>query len=52
MKTRIILALLFVTLLVAPATLAQDAVTITFWHTYNEISPENETLTESNFTRP
>ena len=46
MKTRIILALLFVTLLVAPATLAQDEVTITFWHTYNEISPENETLTD------
>ncbi|MCB9459689.1 MAG: extracellular solute-binding protein [Anaerolineaceae bacterium] len=46
MKTRIIFALMLVLLLVAPAAIAQEPVTITFWHTYNEVSPENQTLTD------
>ncbi len=44
------LALLIVLTLVLVCSLsvssAQETVTITFWHTYNEISPENQTLVD------
>jgi multiple sugar transport system substrate-binding protein len=47
MKSKIILAVLLILLVVVPVSLAQDEpVTITFWHTYNEVSPENQTLTD------
>jgi multiple sugar transport system substrate-binding protein len=46
MRTRITFALLLVSLWVATSVYAQEPVTITFWHTYNEISPENETISE------
>ncbi|MBZ0276557.1 MAG: extracellular solute-binding protein [Anaerolineae bacterium] len=48
MKTRIVLTVLLALLMIVPATFAQDGpVTITFWHTYNVVSPENQTLTET-----
>lgn len=46
MKSRIVLTIVFFLLVSASATFAQEPVTITFWHTYNEVSPENQTLTE------
>ena len=46
MKLRYALFTLFAMFILAPATLAQDTVTITFWHTYNEISPEHQTITD------
>ena len=48
MKTKVMLAVLLVLLFVVPVSFAQDApVTITFWHTYNEVSAENQTLVET-----
>ncbi|MCB9449810.1 MAG: extracellular solute-binding protein [Anaerolineaceae bacterium] len=47
MKTRIVLAILLLLLLIVPVALAQEPVTITFWHTYNEVSPENQTLVDT-----
>jgi len=48
MKTKIILAVLLALFVVVPAAIAQsEPVTITFWHTYNEVSPENQTLVET-----
>ena len=50
MKTKkllvLVLALALLTVWVPKAS-AQDTVTIRFWHTYNEVSPENKTLTET-----
>jgi multiple sugar transport system substrate-binding protein len=46
MKRLLIIAALLL-LLGAVPTLAQEPVTITFWHTYNEVSPENQTLIET-----
>jgi len=34
-------------LALVPVSFAQDKVTLTFWHTYNEVSPENKTLVET-----
>src|SRR5947209_7585648 len=34
-------------LLVTSAVFAQNQVTITIWHTYNEVSPENDMLTNT-----
>ncbi len=48
MKTKVMLAVLLVLLFVVPVSFAQDApVTITFWHTYNEVSAENQTLVDT-----
>ncbi len=48
MKTKISLAVLFLLVAVVPISLAQDEpVTITFWHTYNEVSAENQTLVDT-----
>ncbi|MBK8033989.1 MAG: extracellular solute-binding protein [Chloroflexi bacterium] len=47
MKTKVMLAVLLVMLFVVPVTFAQEPVTITFWHTYNEVSAENQMLTET-----
>ncbi len=48
MKTKVMFAVLLVLLFVVPVSFAQDApVTITFWHTYNEVSAENQTLVET-----
>ncbi|MFN8528643.1 MAG: extracellular solute-binding protein [Anaerolineae bacterium] len=47
MKTKILLLAALMLLAVVPITHAQDQVTITFWHTYNEVSPENQTLTDT-----
>jgi multiple sugar transport system substrate-binding protein len=46
MKVKILLIVLL-TLGVVQIGAAQDPVTITFWHTYNEVSPENQTLVET-----
>jgi multiple sugar transport system substrate-binding protein len=49
MKAKLLVSLLVVALII-PASMAQakqDVVTITFWHTYNETSPENTMLTET-----
>lgn len=46
MKTKLVLLLILVLLLAASTSVADDEVTITFWHTYNEIGPENQTLVE------
>lgn len=46
MKARLVISLMLVLLVAAPAALAQEPVTLTFWHTYNEISPENQTLSD------
>lgn len=48
MKSRVLflLAVLLLTLGLSAAH-AQDKVTITFWHTYNEVSPENQTLVDT-----
>jgi multiple sugar transport system substrate-binding protein len=44
----LLIAVVGVALLSALPLAAQDEpVTITFWHTYNEVSPENETLVET-----
>jgi multiple sugar transport system substrate-binding protein len=47
MKTKLVLSVIVLLFIVVPATLAQDVVTIKFWHTYNEVSPENQTLTDT-----
>ncbi|MBX3085564.1 MAG: extracellular solute-binding protein [Anaerolineae bacterium] len=50
MKTKLLLVLvLALSLMVVrvPSASAQDTVTIKFWHTYNEVSPENKTLTDT-----
>lgn len=47
MKAKLLFLVVFVLLAVVPAASAQDQVTITFWHTYNEVSPENATLTDT-----
>jgi multiple sugar transport system substrate-binding protein len=47
MKSRILLVVVIGLLFAAQISLAQEPVTITFWHTYNEVSPENETLVET-----
>jgi multiple sugar transport system substrate-binding protein len=50
MKSKKLLVLVMALALLAvwvPAASAQDAVTIKFWHTYNEVSPENKTLVET-----
>lgn len=46
MKSRIVLTALLALLIIVPTTFAQEPVTITFWHTYNETSSENAALTE------
>src|SRR5215207_6784301 len=47
MKTKLLVILVFALLAIVPVSSAQEPVTITFWHTYNEVSPENETLAET-----
>src|SRR5215207_6697165 len=47
MKTRILLVFVIGLLFAAQISLAQEPVTITFWHTYNQVSPENEALVET-----
>jgi multiple sugar transport system substrate-binding protein len=47
MKTKLVVLLIFALLAVVPISSAQEPVTITFWHTYNEVSPENQTLVET-----
>lgn len=47
MKSRILLFAVLMLLMVVPIIQAQDPVTITFWHTYNEVSPENQTLVDT-----
>lgn len=48
MKTKLVLAVLLVLLVTVPTGFAQEEpVTITIWHTYNEVSPENQTLVET-----
>ena len=46
MKTKLFLFMVMMALLGASPTYAQDTVTITYWHTYNEVSPEHETLVD------
>jgi multiple sugar transport system substrate-binding protein len=46
MKTKLVLLLVLMALFVTSASYAQEPVTVTFWHTYNEVSPEHETLVE------
>lgn len=46
MKTKFLLIGLLMLGLVQISS-AQEPVTITFWHTYNEVSPENQTLVET-----
>jgi multiple sugar transport system substrate-binding protein len=46
MKAKFILIVLL-TVGIVQISSAQDPVTITFWHTYNEVSPENETLVDT-----
>ncbi|MCA0453611.1 MAG: extracellular solute-binding protein [Chloroflexi bacterium] len=46
MKTKFLLIGLLMLGLVQ-VSLAQEPVTITFWHTYNEVSPENQTLVDT-----
>jgi hypothetical protein len=45
MKAKFLLLVLLMLGVVQIST-AQEPVTITFWHTYNEVSPENQTLVE------
>lgn len=47
MKAKSIWLVLVMALFIVPVTHAQDAVTIKFWHTYNETSPENQMLAET-----
>ena len=48
MRNLLLAAVIGVLLLVTSVALAQDqAVTITLWHTYNEVSPENDMLTKT-----
>ncbi len=47
MRTRILFLAALMLLAVVPIIQAQDPVTITFWHTYNEVSPENQTLVDT-----
>jgi multiple sugar transport system substrate-binding protein len=48
MKTKVVISLfLLIALLSVGIAQAQEPVTITFWHTYNEVSPENEMLVET-----
>jgi multiple sugar transport system substrate-binding protein len=47
MKAKLIVLLLALFVAVVPVSLAQEPVTITFWHTYSEASPENTTLVET-----
>ena len=45
---KVFLAVLLITMLVVTsAAAAQDKITITIWHTYNEVSPENDMLTKT-----
>jgi multiple sugar transport system substrate-binding protein len=46
MKTKLVLFLALLALLATSVSYAQGPVTITFWHTYNEVSPEHETLVD------
>lgn len=46
MKAKTTLLFILLALLTASLTTAQEPVTITFWHTYNEVGPENQALTE------
>jgi multiple sugar transport system substrate-binding protein len=46
MKAKFLLLVLLMLGVVQIST-AQEPVTITFWHTYNEVSPENQTLVET-----
>lgn len=46
MKTKALWSVLALLLCMVPAISAQEPVTISFWHTYNEVSPENQTLLE------
>lgn len=47
MKAKLIVLLLALFVAVVPVSMAQESVTITFWHTYSEASPENTTLIET-----
>ena len=49
MKHKLLIALLVVMLALPVGVInaRQDTVTIEFWHTYNEVSPENEMLVET-----
>jgi multiple sugar transport system substrate-binding protein len=48
MKNKILLVLMQVALCLGVGVVtAQEPVTITLWHTYNEVSPENQMLTET-----
>jgi multiple sugar transport system substrate-binding protein len=49
MKHKLLIALLVVVLAIplGVTSARQDTVTIEFWHTYNEVSPENEMLVET-----
>lgn len=47
MKTKLLVLLVALFAMVVPVSMAQEPVTITFWHTYSEASPENTTLVET-----
>ena len=47
MRKLFLLVAMAALLLVTSVALAQDKVTITIWHTYNEVSPENDMLTNT-----
>ena len=47
MKAKLIVLLLALFVAVVPVSMAQESVTLTFWHTYSEASPENTTLIET-----
>lgn len=47
MKMKFLLFTIVALLAIVPFTTAQEPVTITFWHTYSEVSPENMALTET-----
>lgn len=47
MKTKLLVLVVALFVALVPVSMAQEPVTITFWHTYSEASPENTTLVET-----